>query len=80
MPELDGVSWYQRGMKGCADCAGDVDHCHGTLVAHGDGTVDCTDAACAATEPLRHALIIDCAAVLGGCCDESGSEDFAQAS
>jgi hypothetical protein len=67
-------------MNTCAACSADVDHCHGTLVAHGDGTVDCTDATCAGADPLRHALIVDCAAVLGGCCYEPATEDFAQAS
>ncbi len=69
-----------NGMNGCADCAADVDHCHGTLVAHGDGTADCTDVACANADPLRHVLTADCMAVLGGCCYESASEDLAQAS
>ena len=69
------------GMSPCADCGMDVDHCHGTLVIHGDGAVDCTDAACESADRLRHALIIDCVAVLGGgCCTDEPEVDFAQAS
>jgi hypothetical protein len=68
------------GMNGCADCTADVDHCHGTLVAHGDGSVDCTDAGCGGADPLRHVLIIECVTVLGGCCQEPAEEDLAQAS
>lgn len=67
-------------MNRCVDCGADVDHCHGTLVAHGDGMVDCTDTTCTVADPLRHALIIDCVAVLGGCCYEPETADFAQAS
>jgi hypothetical protein len=67
-------------MNGCADCGAGFDHCHGTLVAHSDGTSDCTDAACDSTDPMRHALIIDCVMVTGGCCDEQHAEDFARAS
>lgn len=78
---IDAACWYHGGMSTCVNCRTDVDHCHGTLVAHGDGTLDCTDAACAATDPMRHALIIDCAAVMGGCCDQPATpEDLARAS
>jgi hypothetical protein len=55
-------------MSSCSDCRSGVDHCHGTLVMHADGTVDCTDAACELGDLIRHAFVIDCAAVLGGCC------------
>jgi hypothetical protein len=80
IPDLDGAGWYQRLMSRCPDCGTELDHCHGTLIAHSDGTLDCTDAACLVADPMRHTLIIDCAAVLGGCCDEPRTEDFARAS
>jgi hypothetical protein len=57
-----------------------IDHCHGTLVVHSDRTAECTDAACELADPLRHALIIDCAAVLGGCCAGEENTDLALAS
>jgi hypothetical protein len=67
-------------MSSCQDCGLEIDHCHGTLVVHSDGTVDCTDAACEFPDLLRHALIIDCAAVLGGCCAAEEAADLALAS
>jgi hypothetical protein len=59
-------------MSSCPDCGLDfdhfLDHCHGTLVVHRDRTLECTDPACELPELLRHGFIIDCMAVLGGCC------------
>lgn len=52
----------------CTKCVGELDHCHGTLVVHLDGLVDCTDAGCADVDQLRHALVIDCDAVIGCPC------------
>jgi hypothetical protein len=77
-------------MSSCPDCGleierlatenVEIDHCHGTLVMHNDRTAECTDAACELADPLRHALIIDCAVVLGGCCAEEAEPDLALAS
>jgi hypothetical protein len=55
-------------MSSCPDCGLRVDHCHGTLVVHSDRTVECTDAACELPDLLRHEFVIDCLAVMGGCC------------
>ncbi|MGN7134171.1 hypothetical protein ACTHQY_12960 [Rhodococcoides corynebacterioides] len=51
----------------CPDCTGSLDHCHGTLVVHTDYTVECTEAGCVLTHRERHALVVDCTAVAGGC-------------
>ena len=67
-------------MSSCSDCGLEVDHCHGTLVVHDDRTLDCTDAACELPDLLRHPLIVDCVAVLGGCCGAEEAVDFAIAS
>ncbi|MBD0292485.1 MAG: hypothetical protein ICV70_02775 [Jiangellaceae bacterium] len=67
-------------MSKCADCGTDLDHCHGTLLLHRDGTLDCTDDACDDLEPLRHGLVVDCAAVAAGCCAEPAEHELAQAS
>jgi hypothetical protein len=67
-------------MSSCSDCRLEVDHCHGTLVVHDDRTVDCTDAACDLPDLLRHTFIVDCIAVLGGCCLVEEPADFAVAS
>jgi hypothetical protein len=51
----------------CASCTSDLDHCHGTLVVHPDNVAECTEPGCADFERVRHALIIDCQLVDGGC-------------
>lgn len=51
----------------CADRMAELDHCHGTLVEHHDGSVDCTDDGCADLAMLRHELVISCAELAGGC-------------
>jgi hypothetical protein len=55
-------------MSSCPDCGSDLDHCHGTLVVHADRTSECTDPACDLPDLLMHAFVVDCRAVLGGCC------------
>jgi hypothetical protein len=67
-------------MSSCSDCGRDVDHCHGTLVIHSDRTVECTNAACELGDLLRHVFVIDCAAVLGGCCVSEEAPNLAVAS
>jgi len=71
-------------MSSCPDCGRDVDpyvdHCHGTLVVHSDRTLECTNAGCELPELLRHEFIIDCMAVLGGCCSADDSVDLPAAS
>lgn len=52
---------------GCAECAAELDHCHGTLIHHPDGAVDCTEQECSALDPARHGLVTDCASIAGGC-------------
>jgi hypothetical protein len=51
----------------CASCIADLDHCHGTLVIHPDGAVECTEIRCFDLETERHPLTIDCELVDGGC-------------
>ena len=55
---------------GCADCVAERDHCHGTLIEHADGVVECTDDRCVMPYPVRHAMVVDCDAFAAGCgCD-----------
>jgi hypothetical protein len=68
------------GMSSCSDCGLDVDHCHGTLIMHDDRAVDCTDVACDLPDLFRHAFIVDCIAVRGGCCRSDELIDWAEAS
>jgi hypothetical protein len=42
----------------CPDCAREIDHCHGTLVVHADGTVACTDVGCVRLGRERHELVV----------------------
>nr|WP_280263080.1 hypothetical protein [Nocardia wallacei] len=54
-------------MRVCLSCDTALDHCHGTLVVHGDRSVECTDAGCYDTDHSRHAFVVDCFDVAGGC-------------
>ncbi|MEV4051799.1 hypothetical protein AB0J55_11490 [Amycolatopsis sp. NPDC049688] len=52
----------------CASCDARIDHCHGTLVVHPDGgSAECTEPACVDGDRVRHALIVDCQGIAGGC-------------
>lgn len=51
----------------CADCVDGLDHCHGTLLIHRDGTGECTDAACREHEQTRHDLVADCCDIVPAC-------------
>ncbi|GAA1251926.1 hypothetical protein GCM10009676_43470 [Prauserella halophila] len=51
----------------CSSCEVGIDHCHGTLVEHVSGFVECTDTDCVGFGAERHSLVIDCEAVEGGC-------------
>jgi methionine synthase I (cobalamin-dependent) len=42
--------------------------------------MDCTDPGCVLPELLRHDLIIDCMAVIGGCCGAEERAHVAEAS
>jgi hypothetical protein len=67
-------------MSSCPDCGLRVDHCHGTLVVHSDRTMECTDAACELPDLLRHEFVVDCQAVMGGCCMTDEPVELAAAS
>lgn len=51
----------------CSSCETGTDHCHGTLVEHVHGGVECTDDACVSVVVERHSLVIECDEILGGC-------------
>ena len=51
----------------CSSCAGDLIHCHGTLVFHADGTVDCTDEGCPGSDHVLHELRLQCEVSEQGC-------------
>ena len=80
IPHSDVDWWYDGPMSSCPDCGLELDHCHGTLVVHRDRSMDCTDPGCVLPELLRHDLIIDCMAVIGGCCGAEEAADIPRAS
>lgn len=62
----------------CVSCRAELDHCHGTVVRHADGGLECTAVDCASVDIGRHALLLDCVHVDGGCdCDHGHGADYA---
>lgn len=60
---------------GCPACADELDHCHGTLIRHADGTAECTNAACATLDAARHLLLLECAELADcGCAEQPAPE------
>ncbi|WP_460721901.1 hypothetical protein [Nocardia heshunensis] len=53
--------------NGCALCESALDHCHGTLIVHAAGSVECTEPECFDTGRTRHLFVADCSDVAGGC-------------
>lgn len=51
----------------CRWCAAELDHCHGTLVVHENGPVECELTACTTLDPARHVVVLDCVEVDGTC-------------
>jgi hypothetical protein len=51
----------------CARCVGDIDHCHGTVILHPQGVVECTQPECHDLDQVRHALSVGCDLIQGGC-------------
>ncbi len=53
-------------MSSCPDCT-QLDHCHGTLIQHADGTLECTDPDCR-WERGVHDLVVGCRDETMDCC------------
>ncbi|MEV0298810.1 hypothetical protein [Nocardia sp. NPDC050710] len=51
----------------CLSCESVIDHCHGTLIIHPARIAECTDLDCLDLTHARHAFVIDCADIAGGC-------------
>lgn len=45
--------------SGCRACVDGLAHCHGTLVLHADGVLDCAEAVCGA-DPSLHEWWLTC--------------------
>lgn len=60
----------------CADCTAELEHCHGTLIVHDDGVVDCTEQDCSDRDPARHPLLLNCVDENPDCgCAQSQQQD-----
>lgn len=65
----------------CTDCAAERDHCHGTLVVHESGLVECELTGCTTLDAARHVVVLDCLEVDGACvCGATVELTFALAS
>lgn len=53
----------------CPGCTSELDHCHGTLVLHGSGAVECTEPSCAELVLVRHVLVVECHEMSCRCAD-----------
>jgi hypothetical protein len=58
-----------------ACCTEDLAHCHGTLVLHADGTVECDDQATCAGDELQHELWVACHELRCGCAGDEAPLD-----
>jgi hypothetical protein len=54
------------GSGSCRPCAEALAHCHGTLVLHADGVLDCVEAVCGA-DPSLHAWWVPCIELAARC-------------
>lgn len=52
----------------CTGCVDHLDHCHGALIEHHDGGIECTETDCTALDPARHDVVQRCDDVIDcGC-------------
>ncbi|MBO0839380.1 MAG: hypothetical protein J2O49_00945 [Sciscionella sp.] len=57
-------------VTACADCAAGLEHCHGSLIEHATGALECTEPGCVEVDPARHALRLCCAELTDCGCGE----------
>ena len=58
-----------------ACCAEGLAHCHGTLVLHADGTVECDDDATCGGDELLHEVWLTCDELRCGCVGDDAPLD-----
>lgn len=61
------------GQREC--CREGLAHCHGTLVLHADGTVECDDEATCGADELQHELWMACDELGCGCAGDDAPLD-----
>jgi hypothetical protein len=57
----------------CCDAV--LDHCHGTLVLHADGTLECEHQAACGADESQHELWVSCDELRCGCLGEDAPLD-----
>jgi hypothetical protein len=50
-------------IQACAECDQDLEHCHGTAIAHFDGSADCAEEPDCRLAVEQHVYLISCAEV-----------------
>ena len=60
---------------GCTDCDHELEHCHGVLVRHGDGHLECVEGAVCGGGAPAHVWAVPCAEVGCGCGDERDHQE-----
>jgi hypothetical protein len=63
----------------CADCAQDLEHCHGTAFQHCDGAADCSDDPGCRLPAELHLFVVSCAEVGCACAGEEAELTAEQA-
>ena len=63
---------FQRAAR-CCDAV--LDHCHGTLVLHADGTLECEHQDECGADESRHELSVTCDELRCGCLGEDAPLD-----
>lgn len=51
----------------CPLCSRGIEHCHGSLVVHSDGTSECTAITCEDLHVEMHELVLECIQLANGC-------------
>jgi hypothetical protein len=56
----------------CRECARDLAHCHGTVIAHAAARAECTEPDCLSSAS-EHSFVIDCEAVGCACARDTAA-------
>ena len=58
-------------MAACRRCTDSLLHCHGTLIRHDDGTVECSQPGCGG-DATMHDFVVTCVEIQATCCAGTG--------
>jgi hypothetical protein len=54
-------------IEACAECDQDLEHCHGTVIVHFDGSGDCADDPGCRLAAEQHLFVVSCGEVKCHC-------------